>query len=534
MYRPKKDNTLPPLRMDPLSRMPDVEHLTEALDQARNNEGRLVELTWPKPGHNLQLLLTVIFIAGGGDPLWTFGEREIRQPINELWRYASGDPTLIYNLVLAECTGEVVANDDGSQQVVLDASKFTSNTTSSYSTSLLGMQATSGTRYPVVNTSKSTRDATMEGQLEDMSIPNLLQSIVMAKMTGRLFVDAGNAASELFFEDGVLLHASALDVAGDQALMELVTWEKGKFYFYRDEKTIQRTIGRRLDAILMEGITLLDQSKFLMEQGLKMESYLDKKYPNLSESEFDGRVSAGAPVPAELQKQFYIALDGCTSLFDLLRRKPMVKKDWVAIIFNLVQCDLITIAKKPSKIDKTSFLESSLIDKAAIERVRTLLARPETGIVSYPNFHFFLDQEFTRYQLYKVPCSLIVFELRMLLPNSLEPLSIPAMKEAASRIRGMLSPLDVFAHFETISYAILLPNTEPASAAMLAHRILENLRGPLLPGVDNLAMAFGVAGIPEDCRDMGLLVSAAKASKLVAQRNNYPIVMFKDMQAPNA
>lgn len=71
---------------------------------------------------------------------------------------------------------------------------------------------------------------------------------------------------------------------------------------------------------------------------------------------------------------------------------------------------------------------------------------------------------------------------------------------------------------------------------MLAHRILEMLRmrqlGPE-SNADNLALAFGVAGMPEDCKDTGLLLSAAKASKLVAQRNNYPIVMFKDMQSPN-
>ena len=68
---------------------------------------------------------------------------------------------------------------------------------------------------------------------------------------------------------------------------------------------------------------------------------------------------------------------------------------------------------------------------------------------------------------------------------------------------------------------------------MLAHRILETVRGSaLLPGVDSLAMAFGIASMPDDCRDMGLLVSAAKAAQMVAQRNNYPMVLFKDMQAP--
>jgi hypothetical protein len=47
--------------------------------------------------------------------------------------------------------------------------------------------------------------------------------------------------------------------------------------------------------------------------------------------------------------------------------------------------------------------------------------------------------------------------------------------------------------------------------------------------LSQLALAFGVAGIPEDCHEIGLLLAAAKAAKVVAQKNNYPIVMFRDM-----
>jgi len=508
-----------------------VDCLSDALEKAREAAGRMVEITWPKLEADISMILSVIYQPQQGDPIWQFSEGTFRQ-MRDIWRYASGDPVLIHSLVMAECTGEVSAVSDNSIGGGA-ISKFVANTPSSYSTSLLGLQATSGTRYPVVSASKSSRDATMEGDLTDMSVPNLLQSITMSKMTGRLFVDTGQAASELYFQDGNLVHALAVDVVGDQALMELVTWEKGKFYFYRDEKTEQRTIQRRLDAVLMEGITLLDQSKYLLSRGLTMESYLDKKFPNLSEAEFDAKVAQGAPVPPDEQKAFYLQLDGCSTLFDLLRKRPMVKKDWVSITFNLVNCDLITISKKPTRVDKTAFLESVSIDSAAVERVRTLLSRPDSGIMSFPSFHYFLDQEAQRFQQYGTPCTLVIFEMRMLLPNKLEPLSIPACKEAARRINTVIRSLDILAHFETLSYALLLPSTEGPAAAMLAHRILETVRGSaLLPGVDSLAMAFGIASMPDDCRDMGLLVSAAKAAKMVAQRNNYPIVMFKDMQAP--
>jgi len=533
MYRPKKDPTTQPIRMAPLETLPTVAQLMSALSQAQDSHGRIVELVWPKPDSQTNYLLSVGYKPESSDPVWIFNEGAGRQN-REIWTYGSGDLTLIFNLINAECTGEVSAVTDNNGQGS-GANKFASNTSSTYSTSLLGLQATSGTRYPVVNASKSMRDATMEGDLTDMAVPNLLQSVVMSKMTGRLFVDTTQAAAELFFEDGNLIHATAVDVDGDLALMELVTWERGKFYFYRDETTTLRTVKRRLDAILMEGITLLDQSKALIDSGLTMESYLDKAQVGLTEPEFDQAVAKGAPVDLKMQKEFYLQLDGCSTLFDLLRKKPMVKKDWVGVLFNLVNCGLIVIAKKPTKVDKTAFLESTNIDSNAIQRVNGLLARPDTGIMSYPSFHFFLDQEFKRYQLFGTPFAIVIFEMRMILPNRLEPLSAPALAEAFSRIRAVKRSLDVLAHFETLSYILLLPNTEAPSAAMLAHRLLETMRSsPIMPGVDNLALAFGIAGVPEDCHDMGLLLSAAKASKMVAQRNNYPIVMFKDMQAPPA
>ena len=117
--------------------------------------------------------------------------------------------------------------------------------------------------------------------------------------------------------------------------------------------------------------------------------------------------------------------------------------------------------------------------------------------------------------------------------NRFEPLPTEALKAATEAIEVVKRRLDIFSHFEALSFIMLLPHTETASAAILAYRIMELLRsknlGPVEP--QNLALAFGIAGVPEDCEDMGLLLSAAKASKLAAQKNTSPVLMFKDMQS---
>jgi hypothetical protein len=273
-----------------------------------------------------------------------------------------------------------------------------------------------------------------------------------------------------------MTHATALGLEGDLAVLELVTWEKGKFYFYRDETNPLRTVVKRIDALLMEGITILDQTKTLDAAGIKAESYINKAEASLTERDFEERVASGAPVDMARQKHFYIQLDGCSTLADILRKTPLAKKDWVPILFNLVNSKLITASSKPAKTDKTAGLNATPIDYVAIERVNKMLSRPDTGILSYPSFHYFLDQEFQRFQQYRIPYSIIIFEMWAWHNNELKALSPSALQEAVSRINGAKRSLDLFAHFEALSYAILLPHTETQAAAVLAHRILEILR----------------------------------------------------------
>ena len=533
MYRPKVDPNTLPLRLPRLESLPTSKDVTEALQHAQKSVGRRVEVIWGRPGTDNSLTLTCTCSALGGEPIWELTENSQKE-IKELWTYPCGDVGLILNLVTAECTGDALPLGDSSQ-LGTGLEKGNNNSSGVFSSTLLRMQSISTQRAPVANASRNSKVATMEGSLTDMQVPNLLQSINMGGMTGCLFVDNGETAAELFFQDGALVHGKAPGLEGDQAILELVTWEKGKFYFYRDETSPQRTVAKRIDALLMEGIALLDQTKTITAAGIKQESYINKAEGNLSEKDFEQRVSAGAPVEMGAQKNFYIQLDGCSTLADILRKTPMAKKDWVPIIFNLVSCKLITASTKPAKTDKTAGLQATPVDTVAIERVNKMLARPDTSILSYPSFHYFLKQEFDRFQQYRIPYSVIIFEMWAWHNNELKALSPTALQEAVTRINGAKRSLDLFAHFEALSYAILLPHTETPAAAVLAHRILEILRSRSLgpeASQSQLALAFGVAGIPEDCQDIGLMLAAAKAAKVVAQKNNYPIVMFKDMTPP--
>src|SRR5262249_15784177 len=124
---------------------------------------------------------------------------------------------------------------------------------------------------------KSAVAPTLEGNLGEMQAPSLLQSIAISKMSGRLSVVSTAGGPEIFFENGIPIHGTALTATGDASIVELTTWEAGKFRFQRGETTTERTVKRRLDTLLLEGATLLDQLRHLQKCGLRMEAYLVKK-----------------------------------------------------------------------------------------------------------------------------------------------------------------------------------------------------------------------------------------------------------------
>jgi len=532
MYRPKKDPALLPFIHQCQEGLPTLADLNVCLSEAQRTNVRPVEMRFFKPNSEINMTLGVSY-PQMGEPIWVLSEGQHRD-IREIWTYPCGDLSFVLNLVISEVTGSTA------EFGVIDpasSNKLGNNMTTSLSLGVPGATGTS-TNLTAVPSSmvQATKVATMEGDITDMGVPNLLQSFAMGKMTGRLFVDCTEkkSAAELFFDDGNLVHATALDVRGEAALFELVTWEKGKFYFYRDEKTTEATVLKRLDFILMESLTLLDQSKALANVGITADSFLKKKNPSLSEAEFERRIKSGVPVDLAIQKDFYLKVDGSCSLGELITRLAMPKSAWVPIVFNMLNNDLVIAVAAAPTLDKTSKLIPSPVDNMAIEQVAKSLVRPDTGVISFPSFQYFLEQEFFRFERHQIPFTVVVFDMGYLQQNRLMPFSMEALQAACGPINAAKRQLDMFAHFETLSYAILMPHTEVPAAAILANRIMEMLRsanlGPINP--QYLAFAFGIASMPLDTRNLGVLVAAAKAAKLHSQKSNVPVVMWKDVPGP--
>ena len=97
---------------------------------------------------------------------------------------------------------------------------------------------------------------------------------------------------------------------------------------------------------------------------------------------------------------------------------------------------------------------------------------------------------------------------------------IPGDKDLGKTISRIKRQIDILGHYQTFDYALLLPSTKSAGAVVLASRLVNALLSEdLIPGMitaQNFRISFGIACIPEDFRDLSLVLAAAEIANNVA------------------
>jgi GGDEF domain-containing protein len=171
------------------------------------------------------------------------------------------------------------------------------------------------------------------------------------------------------------------------------------------------------------------------------------------------------------------------------------------------------------------------LDRSAVDSVYASFTNADTGFISHAAFLFFLVNEFGRFQREPKPLSVVRFTLFLKTNDAtLQPLPVPAIKEAGRRMFSIMRSLDWVAHYD-FEFAILLPYTNRQQASEIVHKIAHAIgSAPLLPGLDprQVGCHFGIACMPDDCSHPGVLLAAAEEAKKHAQENQLAVTTFAD------
>jgi GGDEF domain-containing protein len=265
----------------------------------------------------------------------------------------------------------------------------------------------------------------------------------------------------------------------------------------------------------------------------------------LGEAEFEGKVRQGAPLDMGIQKRFYITIDERLSIKQIADSLELLRSEWVPIIANFIKVDLASFTDSDPNAKRLT-VERKRIDPIVIEQFAHHLKKPDTGAFTFPALLYFLEQEFLRFTHHQAPVSIILLDIRLnkagAPPTSRTAMNAQMMNpqtvnpQAVAHVVRCMAPakreLDLIAHYEGQSLAILLPNTEGREAADVARRILAALNeARITTGLEklNVSGVLGVACLPKDVDNPGELLAAAELAKERASTAPDGLRLFSDL-----
>lgn len=522
-----------------ITSIPNMDDLKFLLSKAQRNWRISAELPFRVSESGSAYVVEVRCSQDGMQTFWSL----YKQNDNEsqmLWNHPSQDVFLIFNLIHSECMSE-----EGSSQLPPDAGIVDQE--ASIMRKRVGedqegkKEAGSVAADQLAETfgrveGKHTAEASFEGEIANQSLANVIPGIVEKKMTGRLLVSQTGDGAEVYFREGVPVHATCGRAIGNGALVELLSWESGKYAFYNGEEPVHETIQKPLEEMMTEGAQLLEQGRFLQDRNILSKSRLMRKQSDLSEAALADATKSGAPVSPSLQWNLYLSINGNSTLEQILDNNPMSKAQWVPIVYNLVQSGVVDSAEvQPAAHTAQVAVKRVQQEKQTIESAIQALTNPETEIFTYSALLYFLEQERIRFGRGGMSYALLIFEVWVednAVPGGLRQGTGEEAKEFCQRVRQAKRDLDFLAHGQDTDLALLLPHADRSGAETVATRLSNNLcTYPLSNGL-RVHIFCGVANVPEDGRKTEDILLKAKEAKESAKSNRKPITTIAEVMPP--
>ncbi len=135
----------------------------------------------------------------------------------------------------------------------------------------------------------------IEGNLEVMNLPTLVQFIAQEGAQALIQLDHGHQIGRIYFDYGQICHAELeepgkYDLIGEEAVYELLKWQSGRFQVKKGIMPPAETIQKNWDFLLMEGLRQIDEG-----QADKPEEFEDESLEDILSilSESDAAVIKG-------------------------------------------------------------------------------------------------------------------------------------------------------------------------------------------------------------------------------------------------
>ena len=361
----------------------------------------------------------------------------------------------------------------------------------------------------------------LAGNLEILQITNLLQSIHMGAMSGRLRIKRAAAYADIFFNEGEIVHAEGSRAQGYECVLQVICWQDGEFHFEPKLKTDEQTVNCPLEQLILEGCLLLDCTEYLKNNGVQLQSVLLRTKPDTAEAQFEESLSAMDPnAEMGLLKAIYLQVDSRKTVKDIVEILRLTRSQWVFAISAIIKAKLIHAVEK-DKIQRAK-IQPKDVDYQPVKEIQDFLVRKDTGLFSYPAFLFLLDHEF-KYSWYR-PVSVILLGFQEKESASLDN---DVLREVARYINNVQGFKGMIAHYEQNSLVLSLVGANSSQAATIADRFVKSMNSSSLEmKLSAVRIAIGIASFPDDADNVPSILAAAELARDRAwQKGNNAILL---------
>jgi hypothetical protein len=105
--------------------------------------------------------------------------------------------------------------------------------------------------------------STLRGQLQSISLVDILQLLHANRKTGELLVSRGRSNGVLYLRAGEVVHAETAKARGEIAAFDILEWDQGSFEYITTAVPVAATIRRSVPDLLMEAARTTDSRRHL-------------------------------------------------------------------------------------------------------------------------------------------------------------------------------------------------------------------------------------------------------------------------------
>ena len=97
------------------------------------------------------------------------------------------------------------------------------------------------------------------GSLKDLALPDLMQILFHGRKSGKVSVKSAGREGQLHFQEGRMVHALLDEMAGEEAVYEMLTFAEGSFSLDPAFQPTTTTIQASPEMVILEGLRRLDE-----------------------------------------------------------------------------------------------------------------------------------------------------------------------------------------------------------------------------------------------------------------------------------